>query len=156
SVFIVASVNRPARPDARGLERAERQRRREIVSSARRHAPALDEPLALAADAYVVERDGGGRTIIAGYPWFTDWGRDTMIALPGLCLATGRFADARDILTTFAQSLDGGMIPNVFPDAGEKPEYNNCDGTLWFVNACAQYVAASGDLDTARGVLLPA
>jgi len=156
SVFVVASVNRATRPDARGLERAERQRRLEVVASARRQAPALDEQLALATDAYVVERDGKDRTIVAGYHWFTDWGRDTMISLPGLCLATGRLGDARDILTTFARSLDGGMIPNVFPDAGQTPEYNNCDGTLWFVNACGQYVTASGDLDTARGVLLPA
>jgi len=156
SVFVIASIDRAARPDARRLERAERERRREIVASARRHVPALDERLALAADAYVVERDGGGRTVIAGYPWFTDWGRDTMISLPGLCLATGRFNDARDILTTFAKALDRGMIPNVFPDAGQTPEYNNVDGTLWFVRACGQYVAASADLETARAVLLPA
>jgi predicted glycogen debranching enzyme len=156
SVFVMASIDRAARPDARTLERAERERRREIVASARRRIPALDERLALAADSYVVEREGGGRTIIAGYPWFTDWGRDTMISLPGLCLATGRFNDARDILTTFAKALDRGMIPNVFPDAGQTPEYNNVDGTLWFVRACGQYVAASGDLESARAVLLPA
>jgi predicted glycogen debranching enzyme len=156
SVFVVASIDRAARPDVRTLERAERERRREIVASARRRIPALDERLALAADSYVVEREGGGRTIIAGYPWFTDWGRDTMISLPGLCLSTGRFNDARDILTTFAKALDRGMIPNVFPDAGQTPEYNNVDGTLWFVRACGQYVAASGDLESARSVLLPA
>jgi predicted glycogen debranching enzyme len=159
SVFVVASLDRDAKPDARSLERAERQRRREVVAAARRHAPGLDERLALAADSYVVERarrEGGGRTIIAGYPWFTDWGRDTMISLPGLCLATGRFTEARDILSTFARSIDGGMIPNVFPDADQQPEYNNVDGTLWFVRACGQYVAASGDLETAKRVLLPA
>jgi predicted glycogen debranching enzyme len=112
--------------------------------------------LALAADAFLVDRAGAGRTIVAGYPWFTDWGRDTMISLPGLCLATGRLAEAREILVTFARSIDRGMIPNVFPDAGQAPEYNNVDGTLWFVRACGQYVAASGDLDAAKNVLLPA
>jgi len=155
SVFVAASLGRDVKPDARTLERAERERRREVVAAARRQAPALDERLALAADSYVVERareGGGGRTIIAGYHWFTDWGRDTMISLPGLCLATGRFTEARDILATFARSIDRGMIPNVFPDADAEPEYNNVDGTLWFVRACGQYVAASGDLDTAKRV----
>jgi predicted glycogen debranching enzyme len=156
SVFLVASLDRAGKPDPRGLERAELERRREVVAAARRHAPDLDQQLALAADAYVVERAGGGRTIIAGYPWFTDWGRDTMIALPGLCLATGRFSEARDILSTFARALDRGMIPNLFPDAGQNPEYNNVDGTLWFVRACGDYVDATDDLETAKTVLLPA
>jgi predicted glycogen debranching enzyme len=156
SVFVVASLDRSSRPDAAALERAERRRRREVVDAVRRRAPGLDERLALAADAFVVDRFGAGSTVIAGYPWFTDWGRDTMVALPGLCLATGRLAEARDILQTFARSIDRGMIPNVFPDGGQAPEYNNVDGTLWFVRACGQYVAASGDLDSARNLFLPA
>ncbi len=156
SVFVVASLDRPSKPDAAMLERVERRRRSEVVEAARRAAPGLDERLALAADAFVVARAGGGRTVIAGYPWFTDWGRDTMIALPGLCLATGRLAEARDILSTFAGAIDRGMIPNVFPDAGNAPQYNNVDGTLWFVRACGQYVSASGDLGTAKKVLWPA
>ena len=156
SVFVVASLDRSSRPDAAALERAERRRRREVVDAVRRRAPGLDERLALAADAFVVDRFGAGSTVIAGYPWFTDWGRDTMVSLPGLCLATGRLAEARDILQTFARSIDRGMIPNVFPDGGQAPEYNNVDGTLWFVRACGQYVAASGDLDSARNLFLPA
>ena len=154
-VFVVASIERSGPPDARALEQAERTRRAKIVSDVSRRAPGLPPELALAADAYVVDRAGGGRTVIAGYPWFTDWGRDTMISLPGLCMATGRLDDARDILATFAGAVDGGMIPNLFPDAGHAPEYNNVDGTLWFVRACGQYVDASGDLDTAIK-LLPA
>ena len=156
SVFVVASLDRSSRPDAAALERAERRRRREVVDAVRRRAPGLDERLALAADAFVVDRFGAGSTVIAGYPWFTDWGRDTMVSLPGLCLATGRLAEARDILQTFARSIDRGMIPNVFPDGGQAPEYNNVDGTLWFARACGQYVAASGDLDSARNLFLPA
>ncbi|MBI2963324.1 MAG: glycogen debranching enzyme family protein [Deltaproteobacteria bacterium] len=156
SVFVVASLDRESPPDAPALEQRERRRRAEVVAAVRRAAPGLDERLALAADAFVVDRTGGGRTVVAGYPWFTDWGRDTMISLPGLCLATGRLADARAILVTFARAMDGGMIPNRFPDAGQPPEYNNVDGTLWFVRACGQYVAASGDRETARSVLLPA
>ncbi len=136
SVFVVASLDRSSRPDAAALERAERRRRREVVDAVRRRAPGLDERLALAADAFVVDRFGAGSTVIAGYPWFTDWGRDTMVSLPGLCLATGRLAEARDILQTFARSIDRGMIANVFPDGGQAPEYNNVDGTLWFVRAC--------------------
>jgi predicted glycogen debranching enzyme len=156
SVAVVASLDRVVKPDVRSLEQAELARRREVVAAARRHAPDLDPQLALAADAYVVDRAGGGRTIIAGYPWFADWGRDTMISLPGLCLATGRFSEAGAILSTFARALDRGMIPNRFPDAGGSPEYNNVDGTLWFVRACGAYVGATDDLDAAKSLLLPA
>ncbi len=121
-------------------------------------APAtlLDDPrtrqLLLAADQFVVRRgaDRGGATVIAGYPWFGDWGRDTMIALPGLALATGRFGIARDILSTWAAFVDRGMIPNRFPGAGQPPEYHTVDATLFYVEAVRAYVAATHDLDTAR------
>jgi predicted glycogen debranching enzyme len=156
SVFIVASTERTARPDARSLERAERERRRGVVAAAKTASPAVDERLALAADAFLVKREGRGTTVIAGYPWFTDWGRDTMISLPGLCLATGRGAEARDILTTFARYVDRGQIPNLFPDSGAEPEYNNVDATLWFVHACGRYFEETGDVDAARKILLPA
>jgi predicted glycogen debranching enzyme len=89
-------------------------------------------PLAFAADQYLVRR-GEGRTIVAGYPWFTDWGRDTFIALRGLAFATGRFAEARDILLEWSQAVSEGMLPNRFPDAGGVPEYNSVDASLWFV-----------------------
>jgi predicted glycogen debranching enzyme len=81
-----------------------------------------------------VHRDGG-KTIVAGYPWFTDWGRDTFIALRGLCLATGRLKDAREILLAWAATVSEGMLPNRFPDAGDTPEYNSVDASLWFVIA---------------------
>src|SRR5206468_9672746 len=86
------------------------------------------------SDAYLVRR-GAGRTIVAGYPWFTDWGRDTFIALRGLCLATGRLADARDILVEWAGAVSEGMLPNRFPDHGEAPEFNSVDASLWYVVA---------------------
>jgi predicted glycogen debranching enzyme len=94
--------------------------------------------LARAADAYLVRRREG-RTIVAGYPWFTDWGRDTFIAVRGLCLATGRLAEARDILLEWAGTVSEGMLPNRFPDGGGEPEFNSVDASLWFV-------VAAGDL----------
>lgn len=97
-----------------------------------------DDPrrlLTLAADQFVVKAQGVRTTILAGYPWFTDWGRDTMIALPGICLSTGRLDVARDILQSFAGYVDGGMIPNRFPDSKSEPDYNTVDATLWFVHA---------------------
>jgi 4-alpha-glucanotransferase len=112
-------------------------------------APAWVMRLVLAADLYVIKRRvagiADGRSVIAGYPWFGDWGRDTMIALPGLCLATGRYDEARKILETFARFVDRGMLPNVFPGAGETPEYNSVDAALWYVEAWRGYIAATSD-----------
>lgn len=108
--------------------------------------------LVLAADQFVVTT-GGRATVLAGYPWFTDWGRDTMIALPGLCLATGRADVAREILQSFAVHVSEGMIPNRFPDAGETPDYNTVDATLWYVHACERYVEATGDAEFQRRLL---
>jgi predicted glycogen debranching enzyme len=98
-------------------------------------------PLHRAADAYIVN-GRHGKTIMAGYPWFTDWGRDTFIALRGLCLATGRLADARDILLAWTNSVSEGMLPNLFPDHGAKPEYNSADASLWYVVAVHELLAA--------------
>ncbi len=109
--------------------------------------------LALAADAFSVQVPGGRSTIIAGYPWFCDWGRDTMIALPGLCLVTGQTRLAREILRSFAAFVDQGMLPNRFPDVGETPEYNTVDATLWYVVAIYHYVQTTGDIDLLRDSL---
>lgn len=112
--------------------------------------------LALAADAFVIERPlpdvPNGKSVIAGYPWFGDWGRDTMISLPGLTLATGRPEVALRILRTFASFVSEGMLPNVFPGAGETPAYNTADASLWFFEAWRAYVAATGDLAALRSV----
>ena len=119
-------------------------------------APGWVLRLVLAADLYRIARPipevPDGRSVVAGYPWFGDWGRDTMISLPGLCLATGRFDEARLILETFARFVDGGMLPNVFPGAGDVPEYNTVDAALWYVEAWRAYVDATGDEAALRRV----
>ena len=111
--------------------------------------PAPIEQLVLAADHFVVKRptkrDPDGRSILAGFPWFSDWGRDTMVALPGLTLTTGRPEIAASILRTYAQFVDQGMIPNRFPDAGEWPEYNTVDATLWYIESIRVYYETTGD-----------
>ncbi|EKQ71098.1 glycogen debranching enzyme, putative [Leptolyngbyaceae cyanobacterium JSC-12] len=116
-----------------------------------RENPEFPSRLVLAADQFIVNRssaeDPQGKTIIAGYPWFSDWGRDTMISLPGLTLETGRPEVARSILRTFARYVDQGMIPNRFPDAGEIPEYNTVDATLWYFESLRAYYAVTEDDD---------
>jgi predicted glycogen debranching enzyme len=112
------------------------------------------QTLAAAADQYIVSR-GEQKTIIAGYHWFSDWGRDTMIALPGLTLPTGKPDVARSILRTFARHVNQGMLPNRFPDAGETPEYNTVDATLWFFEAARAYVAFTGDVEFVTKELYP-
>jgi predicted glycogen debranching enzyme len=134
------------RIDVNAMRAAERERR-----------AAFATPLHRAADAYVVKR-GEGRTIIAGYPWFTDWGRDTFIALRGLCLATGRLDEARSILLEWAGTVSEGMLPNRFPDTGETPEFNAVDSSLWFVVAVHELLQRMPDVDprdarTLRGAI---
>lgn len=123
-------------------------------SEAASSAPEWVRQLVLAADQFIVKRalpdQPDGHTVIAGYPWFNDWGRDTMIALPGVALATGRADIARQILLAFARFVDGGMLPNNFPDAGGKPEYNTVDAALWFFEAVRRYVAATNDTATLK------
>jgi predicted glycogen debranching enzyme len=108
--------------------------------------------LVLAADQFIVKRasagEPDGRSVIAGYHWFGDWGRDTMISLPGLTLATGRPDVAKQILLAFARYVDGGMLPNNFPDAGGTPEYNTVDAALWYFEAVRQYFGATRDTQT--------
>ncbi len=139
-------------------EQAWRRRARheaEVLAAWRRAQPAAEGApawigqLVLSADQFVARRpladDPEGMTVIAGYHWFGDWGRDTMIALPGLTLTTGRPEIARRILKTFARFVDRGMLPNRFPDAGEAPEYNTVDATLWYFEALRAYHAATRD-----------
>jgi predicted glycogen debranching enzyme len=114
--------------------------------------PAWLAQLVLAADQFIVKRAlpdmPDGQSVIAGYHWFGDWGRDTMIALPGLTLATGRPEVARQILLAFAKYVDGGMLPNNFPDSGSEPGYNTVDAGLWYFEAVRQYFAATRDFQT--------
>jgi predicted glycogen debranching enzyme len=130
---LVASTERRDAGQVEGYIGAETARRGALRESAA-GGDDLVSSLTSAADQYIVSR-GRERTIIAGYHWFSDWGRDTMIALPGLTLATRRFDDARSILLEFSRHVDCGMLPNRFPDAGETPEYNTVDATLWYFEA---------------------
>ena len=113
---------------ADALRGAERERRSAFPT-------ALDRSV----DGYLVRRRTG-KTVVAGYPWFTDWGRDTFIALRGLCLATGRLREARDILLEWADAVSEGMLPNRFPDHGEEPEFNAVDASLWYVIAVHEFL----------------
>lgn len=117
----------------------------------------LFKELVKAADKFIVKREStDSKTIIAGYPWFTDWGRDTMIALPGLTLATGRFEDAKDILYTFSRYVSGGLIPNMFPDGPYEPAYNTVDAPLWYFEAVYKYIRYTGDYGFIREKIFPA
>lgn len=117
----------------------------EVAGDAERERVEFLQSLKSAADQFIVRRGNNLSTVIAGYHWFTDWGRDTMISLPGLALATNRFAEAREILLAFAANLNQGLIPNRFPDEGVQPEYNTADATLWFVNAIGEYLRRTQD-----------
>jgi predicted glycogen debranching enzyme len=130
------------------LEAGELARREELIVK----ADAKDDfeaQLALAADQFIVSR-GKGKTVIAGYPWFSDWGRDTMIALNGLTIATNRTEIAREILLEFSNHLSMGMLPNRFPDAGDEAEYNTVDATLWYFEAIRAFAEKTGDYDFVR------
>jgi predicted glycogen debranching enzyme len=151
TAHIVVSTEKKSDVNPEALADAERHRRKVYQKEKDRTRQALR----IAADAFIARRGENHTTVLAGFPWFTDWGRDTMIALPGLTLTTHRFDVAKKILQTFAQFADKGMIPNVFPDAGETPEYNTVDASLWFVVAGWRYWKASGDKAGTRQ-LLPA
>lgn len=157
--FVASTQPPPASFDSRvALERYQR-RSEQILDTWKTaqgaiasHSPDWIKQLVLAADQFVVDRSlpnhPHGKTIIAGYHWFSDWGRDTMISLPGLTLATGRFEIAREILSTFANYLSQGMLPNRFPDDGHPltdGDYNTVDATLWYIEAIRQYVSVTGD-----------
>ncbi len=148
SATVIASTQEHNAATAPALRQGEVQRRSRILAA----APLSDllvQQLTAAADQFIVQR-GELNSIIAGYHWFADWGRDTMIALPGLTLVTGRFDVARNILQAFAESADQGMLPNRFPDAGEAPEYNTVDATLWLFEAVRSYVHYTGDFEFVR------
>jgi predicted glycogen debranching enzyme len=145
SATIIASTRHRHSEEASELRELEIQRRTRVA----RAAP-LDDPFATllttAADQFVVAR-GDQKSVIAGYPWFADWGRDTMISLPGVALVTGRYDDARGILRAFAGSMDQGMLPNRFLDSGEMPEYNTVDATLWMFHAVHEFLRYTRDYD---------
>ncbi len=145
-------------PDSlEALYNAELKRRSDILSNFRTRYLDVQskdwlEWLVLATDAFIVSREFvKSKSVIAGYHWFEDWGRDSLIALPGLTLVTGRFEDARQILTTFKEYCREGLIPNRFPDTeGDKPAYNTVDASLWYLNAVFQYLKYTDDFEFIR------
>lgn len=145
---VFASSDSAARFDYDAAEAGEIKRRKELIKKAGVRTE-FEKQLVLAADQFIVAR-GSGQTVIAGYPWFSDWGRDTMIALPGLTLATGRHEIARDIILEYSKHASEGMIPNRFPDAGDEAEYNTVDATLWYFEAVRAYVEHTGDAEFVR------
>ncbi|MEO8403703.1 MAG: amylo-alpha-1,6-glucosidase [Chitinophagaceae bacterium] len=172
---IILSTEDPLAKNPYALLAKETLRRK--VLSTDQPADELLQQLVLAADQFIVKRniktsvgsqvspmegvpiaigiEGPGATIIAGYPWFTDWSRDTMISLPGLCLSTGRYEDAKKIITSFSQSVSMGMLPNRFQDHGGEPEYNTVDGTLWYFIAIHKYLVATNDVGFILHEILP-
>ena len=132
-------------PKARAVLAGQAHRRKAQAAAAGLKSP-LGQALSAAADAFLVQRQStGGMTILAGYPFFGDWGRDTMIALPGLALSTGRYADAKSILRTFAAHEQDGLMPNLFPQDGAPPQYNTVDAALLFLHCLWLYHRRTGD-----------
>jgi predicted glycogen debranching enzyme len=148
---VIASTEQRDIGQAAATRTAELQRRQRLAASS-----PVDDPLVcsltVAANQYLARR-GEDWTVIAGYPWFTDWGRDTMISLPGLTLCTGKTEIARSVLRNFARHTDMGMLPNRFLDSGEEAEFNSVDATLWFFEAARAYAAVTNDYDFIRNEL---
>ncbi len=147
--YVIFSTKGYKDTDAKKLygqfEQQNQERRRQLIRQAGLNST-LGQQLVLSADAYVVRREStDGKSIIAGYPFFEDWGRDTMISLAGATMVTGRFEECKSILRTFAKYVRNGLLPNLFPEGGEVPHYNSADAPLLFVNAVYEYMKYSGD-----------
>jgi predicted glycogen debranching enzyme len=152
---IILSTEDPRGRDAFALFEKERKRREKLLKA----LPVRDDlarSLALAADSFIVRKGLNQRTVVAGYPWFGERSRDTMIALPGLCLVTGRFDDAKKILRTFAKALDQGVLPDRLAERGAEPALGSVDASLWFAVAVWKYLQATGDEAFVGETLLPA
>lgn len=143
-ISIVCTIEDVYEKDAFATAAAEMARFDALEKKAGYHDE-LAETLTIAADHFLAYRQSTGlMTVLAGLPWFTDWGRDTMIALTGLTLSTGHYQDARDILTTFARYVHHGMVPNMFPDEGTAPLYNTADASMWYFYAVGKYLDYTG------------
>ena len=154
---IIISTEDPSNKNAYDLFDGEKRRKLQLVDQADQESTnlSISQYLKLAADQFIVKRDEDLKTIIAGYHWFTDWGRDTMVALPGLCLCTGRYGDAKKIIAAFAKNVSMGMLPNRFQDGNDPPEYNNVDGTLWYFIAVYRYLQHTNDEQFVLHEILP-
>ncbi|MEA3197630.1 MAG: hypothetical protein QOF32_1682, partial [Gammaproteobacteria bacterium] len=148
AVCLVATAETAAPAPADDVLAALRAASQRLIAPLPKSAPEWIRTLAQASDQFVVRRGQTGAataSIIAGYPWFTDWGRDAMISLPGLATSLGRYDIAAGLLRNFAGFVDRGMLPNCFPDGGEAPQYNTADATLWMFQALADYLQANPD-----------
>jgi predicted glycogen debranching enzyme len=150
--WVVATLEEAARPDAAGVRALERT----LVLQRQQRGDAVEARLRSAAEQFLVTRADGTPTLVAGYPWFTDWGRDTMISIPGLLLSTGKLSLARQVLEGFLRHLDGGLIPNRFPDQAGPAEYNTVDATLWMFQTVHAFLKAGGGRDFLADVFYPA
>jgi predicted glycogen debranching enzyme len=151
SCQLTAATQHASAPNFDALLEQRQRRRATMVAAVGSDADDLTKRLAVAADDFLVERatpGGASSSIVAGYHWFGDWGRDTFIALAGLTLLTGQADKARQVLCTFADAVSNGMVPNRFDDYGGPPHYNSIDASLWFILAADRYVRATGDEET--------
>ena len=158
SCCLTAALDGPVSFNFESAIQRRAERLDELADSAGPHADETARALARASDVFSVNRSfpnaPASASILAGFHWFADWGRDAFISLPGLLLTTGRFARARKVFKTFADHLSDGMIPNCFDDYGASPHYNSIDASLWFVIAAERYIQASGDTDFWKDTLL--
>jgi predicted glycogen debranching enzyme len=155
SFAIVASTEPIKSINSQLLQVQEEMRLSQLMERAG-YAQEFINRLVIAADNFIVQRESTAtKSVIAGYPWFTDWGRDTMIALPGLTLVTKRFEEALEILNTFARYCKDGLIPNRFPDEGLSPDYNTVDASLWFFHAVHQYLRYTGNYEVIEDAIYP-
>ena len=153
SLGIIISTENPQNRNVHILLEQENLRRKDLIKGYEKNETL--QQLILAADQFIVKRDEDLKTVIAGYHWFTDWSRDTMISLPGLCLSTARYEDAKKIIAAFAKNVSMGMLPNRFTDNNEPPEYNNVDGTLWYFVAIYKYLEHTNDTEFILKEILP-
>ena len=153
SLGIIISTEDPQNRNVHILLEQENLRRKDLIKGYEKNETL--QQLILAADQFIVKRDEDLKTVIAGYHWFTDWSRDTMISLPGLCLSTARYEDAKKIIAAFAKNVSMGMLPNRFTDNNEPPEYNNVDGTLWYFVAIYKYLEHTNDTEFILKEILP-
>ncbi|MFA6356714.1 MAG: glycogen debranching enzyme N-terminal domain-containing protein, partial [Candidatus Omnitrophota bacterium] len=151
--YIVASTEGRKMRSVEVLESSEVLRHNEIAEAVGMHDD-IAIRLANSADSFFVKRADGLPTIVAGYHWFWDWGRDALVSLPGLTLTLGRYDEARDILLTFAKYCDEGMIPNRFPEKSKEPEYNSVDASLWYFWAVHKFLEYTNDYDFVESNLL--
>jgi predicted glycogen debranching enzyme len=144
--YIIATIEKELNICPEEVFRSSRARIEELQAPFKNDNRIIAKYLPISADHFIVDRDSTNcKTVLAGYPWFLDWGRDTMIALPGLVLATGRLKEAKEILRSFTKYEKNGLIPNMFPDNGAEPLYNTVDASLWYIHCIYMYLLYSND-----------